>query len=61
MTVLNAVRTAVQKRVAYETLKRELANMPVETAIDLGMFREDASKVARQAIYARTCEPTGSA
>ena len=51
MTVLNAVRTAVQKRVAYATLKRELANMPVETAIDLGMFREDAAKTAQKAIY----------
>ncbi|MCK0094748.1 hypothetical protein MWU60_04140 [Yoonia sp. F2084L] len=51
MTVLNTVRTAVQKRVAYSRLKRELEMMPVETAIDLGMFREDASKVASKAIY----------
>ena len=51
MTVINAVRSAVQKRVAYETLKRELANMPVETAIDLGMFREDAAKTAARVIY----------
>ena len=51
MTVLNAVRTAVQKRVAYTRLKRELQVMPLETAIDLGMFREDAAKVASKAIY----------
>lgn len=51
MTVLNTVRTAIQKRVAYTLLKHELASMPVETAIDLGMFREDASKVAAKAIY----------
>ncbi|EBA11677.1 hypothetical protein [Roseobacter sp. CCS2] len=51
MTVLNTVRTAVQKRVAYSRLKHELRAMPVETAIDLGMFREDASKVAAKAIY----------
>lgn len=51
MTVLNTVRTAVQKRVAYSRLKHELEAMPVETAIDLGMFREDAGKIAAEAIY----------
>lgn len=51
MTVFDTVRTAVQKRVAYRRLKHELATMPQETAIDLGMFREDAGKVASKAIY----------
>ncbi|MEJ6401674.1 hypothetical protein [Yoonia sp. 2307UL14-13] len=51
MTALNTVRTAIEKRVAYSRLKRELQNMPVETAIDLGMFREDAAKTAARAIY----------
>jgi len=51
MTVLNTVRTAVQKRVAYSRLKHELRSMPLETAIDLGMFREDAAKIAAKAVY----------
>ncbi len=51
MTVLNTVRTVVQKRVAYSRLKHELETMPLETAIDLGMFREDAGKIASKAIY----------
>ena len=51
MTVINTVRTAIAKRVAYARLKNELASMPQETAIDLGMFREDAGKVAAKAIY----------
>ncbi|WP_411890485.1 hypothetical protein [Yoonia sp. SDW83-1] len=51
MTALNTVRTAIEKRVAYSRLKRELRNMPLETAIDLGMFREDAAKIATKAIY----------
>ena len=51
MTVLNTVRTAIEKRVAYTRLKNELSNMSVETAIDLGMFREDASKIASKAVY----------
>ena len=51
MTVMNLVRTAIEKRVAYSRLKHELATMPQETAIDLGMFREDAGKIASKAIY----------
>ena len=51
MTVLNTVRTAVQKRVAYSRLKYELRMMPTVVAIDLGMFREDAAKTASKAIY----------
>ena len=51
MTVLTTVRTAVQKRAAYNRLKHELSIMSLETAIDLGMFREDASKTASKAIY----------
>jgi uncharacterized protein YjiS (DUF1127 family) len=51
MTVLTNVRNAFEKRVAYARLKHELQSMPLETAIDLGMFREDAAKVAAKAIY----------
>ena len=51
MTVMTTVRTAMQKRIAYTRLKRELQAMPLETAIDLGMFREDAAKIATKAIY----------
>lgn len=51
MTVMNTVRTAIEKRVAYSRLKHELATMPQQTAIDLGMFREDAGIIASKAIY----------
>ena len=51
MTVLTTVRSAIEKRVAYSRLKHELETMRLETAIDLGMFREDAGKVAAKAIY----------
>ena len=51
MTVLTNVRNAIEKRVAYNRLTNELASLPLETAIDLGMFREDAGKIAAKAIY----------
>jgi uncharacterized protein YjiS (DUF1127 family) len=51
MIVMNTVRSAIEKRVAYSRLKYELATMPQKTAIDLGLFREDAGKIASKAIY----------
>ncbi len=51
MTVLTTVRTAIEKRVAYSRLKHELESMPQATAIDLGMFREDAGKTATKVVY----------
>ncbi len=51
MNVLNKVRTAVQKRAAYVRLRNEIASMPQDVAIDLGMFREDAARIASKAIY----------
>ncbi|MFN3662300.1 hypothetical protein [Yoonia sp.] len=51
MKVLTKVRSAVQKRAAYIRLKNEIANMPQDVAIDVGLFREDAAKIASKAIY----------
>lgn len=51
MTVLNTVRTAIEKRVAYTRIKHEIATMPQQTAIDVGIFREDAAKIAAKAVY----------
>ena len=51
MTVINTVRQSFQKRMAYLRTKSELRAMPLEVALDLGIFREDASKTAAKAIY----------
>ena len=51
MKVLTKVRSAMQKHAAYRRLKHEIASMPQDVAIDLGMFREDAAKIASKAIY----------
>ncbi|MBR2575591.1 MAG: hypothetical protein IKE14_14815 [Loktanella sp.] len=51
MKVLTTVRTAMRKHAAYLRLKNELASMPQDVAIDLGLFREDAAKIASKAIY----------
>lgn len=51
MTVLNTVRKAVQKRAAFKRLEHEIRTMSLHTALDLGIFREDATKIASKAIY----------
>lgn len=51
MTVMNTVLAAVEKRARYLRTKAELQNMPLATAIDLGMFVEDAPKTAYRAVY----------
>ena len=51
MTILNMVRKSFRKRAAYSRIKFELENMRLETAHDLGLFREDAAKIATKAIY----------
>ncbi|MEJ6398690.1 hypothetical protein [Yoonia sp. 208BN28-4] len=51
MSVLNTMRIAAEKHAAYLRTKREIANMPLDVALDLGMYREDAGKIAYKAVY----------
>lgn len=51
MIGLTTVRHAIEKRARYLRTKAELQNMPTETAIDLGLFKDDAGKIARRAVY----------
>jgi len=52
MTLIHSLRDVVAKRAAYVRTRREIANLPVELAIeDLGIFPGDADKIASQAVY----------
>ncbi|WP_252944337.1 hypothetical protein [Oceanicola sp. 502str15] len=51
MTIYTALSNAVAKRLAYLRTRAELVAMPRQTAIDLGLFPEDATKTARLAVY----------
>ena len=51
MSVLTTMRIAAENHARYLRTKREIANMPLDVALDLGMFREDASKIAYRAVY----------
>lgn len=52
-SVLNSLKTAARKRSAFYRTYVELSAMPRHTAIDLGMFPEDAYEVAYKAVYGR--------
>jgi uncharacterized protein YjiS (DUF1127 family) len=45
------LRAAAAKRAAYARTVREIANMPREVALDLGIFREDAEQIAWKHVY----------
>ena len=53
-SILTTIRTAAQKRAAYNRTFNEISAMPVERAVeDLGIFPEDAHKIALRAVYGR--------
>ncbi|MDF1871546.1 DUF1127 domain-containing protein [Vannielia sp.] len=51
MTVFTKLRSAMEKHNRYEQTRRELASMSRETALDLGLYPEDAAQTAYRAVY----------
>ena len=43
----------LSKRAAYNRTVRELKNMPLDVALDLGIYKGDAEKIAHRAVYGR--------
>lgn len=53
MSVFAALRTAVARRTAYRRTLRAIEALPPEVALDLGILREDAARIAARAVYGR--------
>lgn len=51
MSIMTKVRSAAQKRADYNRTVSEIRSMPLNVAIDLGIFREDAERIAHKAVY----------
>jgi hypothetical protein len=51
MEIIARLRTAAQKRAAYARTVAEIEAMPLDVALDLDLFREDARQIARRAVY----------
>ena len=54
MTMMTTLRDRFAKRAAYNRTRDAIASLPVELAVeDLGIFPEDADKIAKKAVYQR--------
>ena len=51
MSLMTTLRTRLEKRALYLRTRHEIANMPLDVALDVGLFREDAAQIARKAVY----------
>lgn len=47
------LRDRLAKRAAYQRTVHELRCLPLDVALDLNIFREDAEKIAARAVYGR--------
>ncbi len=45
------LKTAAQKRAAYNRTVFEIEQMPLDTALDLDIHRGDAHRIAHRAVY----------
>lgn len=50
-TLIAQLRRAAAERALYRRTRDEIAAMPRSVALDLGIFPEDAEKLARQAVW----------
>ncbi len=53
MKILTQFKDAAQKRALYIKTRNEIAQMPLDVALDLDMFRGDAEHIAYQAVYGK--------
>lgn len=51
MSFMNRVRTGYEKRRLYNRTVAEIQSLPRDVALDLGIFPEDARRIAREAVY----------
>ena len=50
-TRIKKLQTALQNRARYIKTRNEIARLPLDMALDLGLFRGDADKIARKAVW----------
>ena len=51
MTFINRIKTALQNHARYIATRNEIARLPMDVALDIGIFPGDADKIARKAVY----------
>ena len=51
MNFITDLKSAAHKRAAYHRTVAELESLPLNTALDLDIYRGDARTIARKAVY----------
>ena len=51
MTFIDTLKAAAANRAMYRRTRDEIARMPRDVALDLGIFPEDADRIAWAAVY----------
>lgn len=51
MNVFEKLKVAARNHARYVETRDEIANMPLDVALDLGIYRGDANRIAYQAVY----------
>ncbi len=53
LNVIASLKAAAANRAAYRRTRDEIARLPRDIALDLGIFPEDASRIAWTAVYGK--------
>ena len=51
MNVFEKLKVAARNHARYIETRDEIAKMPLDVALDLGIYRGDANRIAYQAVY----------
>jgi hypothetical protein len=53
LTMFDTLKTAAQNRARYLRTRDEIANLPADIALDIGLFPADADRIAHEAVYGK--------
>jgi uncharacterized protein YjiS (DUF1127 family) len=53
ISVIDLLKTAARNYALYRHTRNEITNMPADVALDLGIYRGDADRIAREAVYGK--------
>ncbi|MFQ6548273.1 hypothetical protein AADZ90_009965 [Aestuariibius sp. 2305UL40-4] len=51
MTILETIKDQARKRAAYRRTVAEIRALPLDVALDLDIYRGDAERIAKKAVY----------
>lgn len=53
LTVFKSLRDAARARARYLQTRDEIARLPLDVALDLGIYQGDAHRIAHDAVYGK--------